>query len=277
MLTIDSHHHFWRFNEREYGWIDPAQTALRRDFLPADLEREIRVAGVDGAISVEARPSLEETSWLCRLAERHAFIRGVVGWVPLSAPDLADVLAPLATNTKLRGVRHLLQAEADAAAFVRREDFNRGIATLQRFDLAYDLLIREHQLEAAIALVDRHPAQRFILDHLAKPRIAANVREPWTPLLRELARRPHVYCKLSGLVSEAGRDTWTEPQLRPYFDHALEVFGPSRLMFGSDWPVCLDACGYARWCEIVRGWVAPLSADEQARILGGTAIDAYRL
>lgn len=274
MPVIDAHHHFWRFNADEYAWIGESQTVLRRDFLPSDLAVELRAAGVDGVVSVQARQSLAETEWLLELAARHAFIRGVVGWVPLVAPDVADVLGQFtAASPKLRGVRHVLQDEADA--FFARDDFNRGLARLREHRLVYDLLIHEGQLPAAIALVDRHPEQVFVLDHLAKPRIRERVTEPWAHHISELARRPNVTCKVSGMVTEADPADWSEAQLRRYFDIVLAAFGPERLMFGTDWPVCLLGTSYPRWHQLVAEWSTPLSADERAMLLGGTAQKIY--
>lgn len=275
-MTIDAHHHFWRYTPEEYGWIDDAMRAIRRDFLPEHLAAELAVARVDGAISVQARQSLAETEWLLEMAARHDFLRGVVGWVELVSPSVGAQLERLAAQPKFRAVRHVVQGEPDDR-FLLRDDFNRGIRELRRFNLVYDLLIFARHLPVALDFVDRHPGQVFVLDHLAKPRIRDGAIEPWRTHLRELARRPHVYCKISGMVTEADYATWTETQLRPYFEAALEAFGPRRLMFGSDWPVCLVACGYARWRETVSAWTADLSADEQARILGGTALEAYRL
>lgn len=275
-MTIDAHHHFWRYTPEEYGWIDDAMRAIRRDFLPEHLVAELAVARVDGAISVQARQSLAETEWLLEMAARHDFLRGVVGWVELVSPSVGAQLERLAAQPKFRAVRHVVQGEPDDRILLR-DDFNRGIRELRRFNLVYDLLIYARHLPVALEFVDRHPEQVFVLDHLAKPRIRDGEIEPWRTHLRELARRSHVYCKISGMVTEADYATWTETQLRPYFEAALEAFGPRRLMFGSDWPVCLVACGYARWRETVSAWTADLSADEQARILGGTALEAYRL
>lgn len=275
-MTIDAHHHFWRYTPAEYGWIDDAMRAIRRDFLPEHLAAELAAARVDGAISVQARQSLAETEWLLELAARHDFLRGVVGWVELVSPSVGAQLERFAAQPKFCAVRHVVQGEPDDR-FLLRDDFNRGIRELRRFNLVYDLLIYARHLPVALEFVDRHPEQVFVLDHLAKPRIRDGEIEPWRAQLRELARRPHVYCKVSGMVTEAEYATWTEAQLRPYFEAALEAFGPRRLMFGSDWPVCLVACGYVRWREIVTRWVAELSAEEQARILGGTAREAYRL
>jgi len=276
MPVIDSHHHFWRYQAEDFGWINDAMRAIRRDFLPADLAQTMRTAGVDGVVSVQARQSLEETRWLLELAGENAFVRGVVGWVPLVSPDIEKILAEYAANPKLRAVRHVLQNLPDDRHMLR-EDFNRGIQALRAHGLAYDILIFERHLPVAIEFADRHPQQVFVLDHIAKPRIKDNLIEPWAKNIRELARRPHVYCKISGLVTEADFTNWTEAQLQPYVETVLEAFGPQRLMFGSDWPVCLVACKYARWANLVRGWIKKLSASEQARLLGETAIEAYRL
>jgi L-fuconolactonase len=279
MPVIDSHHHFWRYTESDYGWIPPEWAVIRRDFFPGDLEREITAAGVDGVISVQARQSLEETDWLLDFAARHAFIRGVVGWVPLISPDVEAELDRLAAHraaAKLRSLRHVLQAEADDA-YMLREDFNRGIHALTRRGLAYDVLILERHLPNTLAFVDRHPDQVFVVDHIAKPRIGAGELEPWAKNIRALARRPHVACKLSGMVTETDVATWTPAQLQPYFDVVIEAFGPSRLLFGTDWPVCLAGVSYGRWKQVVEAATAGFSLAEREAILGGNAARLYRL
>jgi L-fuconolactonase len=275
-MIIDSHHHFWRYSPAEYGWIDDGMAAIRRDFLPADLRREMAVAGVDAVVSVQARQSLEETRWLLALAAQNPFIAGVVGWVPLVSPSVATTLAELAAQSKLVAVRHVLQDEPDSQ-FMLRADFQAGIRALQAFDLTYDVLIYDRHLPQAIELVDRHPSQRFVVDHMAKPSIKQGAIEPWARWLRELARRPHVSCKLSGLVTELGRPDWTSAELRPYVDVVLDAFGPDRVLFGSDWPVCLVVCGYARWMATVKELIAHLSPTERAAILGENARRLYRL
>jgi L-fuconolactonase len=232
--------------------------------------------GVQGVISVQARQTIEETEWLLDLADQHSFIRGVVGWVPLVSDRVRDDLSRLSWRAKLKAVRHVLQDEPDDD-YMLRADFNRGIGALKEFGLRYDLLIFERQLPAAIKLVDRRPELTFIVDHIAKPRIVDNTISPWHESMRDLARRPNVYCKLSGVVTEADHKTWTPSQLKPYLDAALDAFGPARLMFGSDWPVCLLACGYQRWYQVVRDFSSSLSADEQQRVFGGTAVEAYGL
>ena len=275
-MSIDSHHHFWRFDPQQYGWIDDDMSVLQRDFLPEDLRNAIAPAGIDGVVSVQARQTLEETRWLLSLANQHDFIRGVIGWAPLSSPDLKRDLEAVAAEQKLVGVRHVVQGEPDDN-FILRDDFNRGVASLRDFGLRYDILIFERHLPQTIRFVDRHPSQVFVLDHIAKPKIKAGEIEPWRRNIAELAGRDNVYCKLSGMVTEADPRHWTPEQMRPYFDVVLESFGPDRLMFGSDWPVCLLGAEYARWGEVVREWTESLSSAEQDRIFGGTAIEAYGL
>lgn len=250
---------------------------LRRDYLPDDLRREAAAVGITGVVSVQARQTLEETDWLLDLADQNwDFIRGVVGWVPLVSPTVEADLARYANRPKLKAVRHVLQDEPDDD-YILRDNFNRGVSLLKRFNLRYDILIFERHLPQAIRLVDRHPNQTFVLDHIAKPRIRDGAISPWRENLKELAKRPNVYCKLSGVVTEADHRTWTPGQLRPYLEATLDAFGSRRLMFGSDWPVCLLACGYRRWHQIVNEFVAKLTPDEQARIFEGTAIEAYGL
>src|ERR1051325_7389573 len=196
-MKIDAHHHFWKYTPAEYGWIDDAMKIIRRDFLPEHLRCEIVNAGIDGVVSVQARQSLEETRWLLSLAAQHDFIKGVVGWVPLVDASLREHLAEFSTSKKFRAVRHVLQGEPDER-YMLRDDFNRGITALREFGLVYDILIFERQLPRTIEFVDRHPNQVFVLDHVAKPRIKDNALVPWRTNLRELARRPNVFCKVSG-------------------------------------------------------------------------------
>ncbi|MEM1095534.1 MAG: amidohydrolase family protein [Bacteroidota bacterium] len=275
-MTIDAHHHVWRYTPEEFGWIDESMQVIRRDFGSDDLRAALDEAGIDSAVSVQARQSLEETAWLLALATAHDWLRGVVGWVPLVEPSVSEVLAKLVSNPKLVGVRHVLHDEPDDD-YMLRDAFNRGIRALRDHGLAYDILIFERHLPQTIAFVDCHPDQPFVLDHVAKPRIAEGGSEPWRTHIRALAERPHVSCKVSGMVTEAEWATWTPEVLRPYWDTVLDAFGPSRLMFGSDWPVCLVASSYTRWAETVHGWIADLSAAEQAQIMGGTAAQVYGL
>lgn len=275
-MVIDAHHHFWTYSAKEYGWISDGMKVLRRDFTPDDLRKEIAAAGVDGVISVQARQTVEETRWLLELAAANDFIRGVVGWAPLVSPDVARDLARFAAQPKFKAVRHVLQDEPDDD-YALRDDFNRGIGELKRFNLRYDLLIFERHLPQAIKLVDRHPEQVFVLDHVAKPKIKAGELDPWRANLKELARRGNVYCKVSGMATEADWKQWTPGQLRPYFDAALDAFSPPRLMFGSDWPVCLLATDYGRWVRTVREFAGELTDPERAELFGGAATKAYGL
>ena len=274
-MRIDAHHHFWRYTPAEYGWIDDAMASIRRDFLPADLAPEIAAAGIDAVVSVQARQSLEETEWLLSLAESHPWIAGVIGWVPLADPRVSRDLEHLVRHPKLRGVRHILQAEP--AEYMDRPGFNAGLAQLLPLSLAYDILIVHHQLPAAIRLVDRHPNQLFVLDHIAKPPIRAGQTQPWARDLAEIARRPSVVCKLSGVVTEADYTTWTYDSILPYLETTLAAFGPDRLMFGSDWPVCRVATPYADWVRTVERFAAPLSAAERQSLFHDTAARAYSL
>lgn len=275
-MIIDSHHHFWKFNPTEYGWLDEPKSIIRRDFLAPDLRDAMQAAGVDGVISVQARQSLEETHWLLGIANENTFVRGVVGWVPLTSDRVKHDLETVGANPKLRGVRHVLHDESDEQ-YMARDDFNRGVALLKEFQLTYDLLIFERQLLVAGRFVDRHPDQIFVLDHLAKPRIKSGDREPWAKNFRELAKRPNVYCKISGMVTEADWQTWTQQQLREYFEVALEAFGPERLLAGSDWPVCLVACGYKRWWDILRQWMSEMTPEQNEWFFAQNAIKAYGL
>ena len=276
IARIDAHHHFWRYKPAHYPWISEQMSALRRDFLPADLQAEIAAAGVNGVVSVQAQQSIEETVTLLQYAAQYEFVQGVVGWLPLADPDLNRLLPTIAAHPKLKSVRHVLQDEPDPF-YMLRDDFNRGIRLLKPYRLAYDILIYERHLPQTIQFVDRHPDQVFILDHLAKPRVGASEMSPWRENIRQLAERPHVYCKISGLATEAEWSNWTEEQLRPYIDVAISAFTPRRLLFGSDWPVCLLAIAYSRWVNVVARAIAALSEAEQARIWSATALEAYRL
>ena len=275
-MKIDAHHHFWKYSAEEYGWIDEEKAVLRRDFLPAHLHEEITAVGIDGVVSVHARQSLEETEELLRYSDQHKFMRGVVGWAPLISPSVKEDLERFSSHPKLKSIRHVLQDEPDDH-YISRDDFNRGVAELRRFNLVYDILILERHLPQTINFVDRHPNQMFVLDHMGKPRIKDNLMAPWRENISELARRRNVSSKISGMVTEADFANWTEAQLQPYLETVLEAFGPSRLMFGSDWPACLLACRYGRWFEIVSRFIGRLSSAEQERILGGTAVEVYGL
>jgi L-fuconolactonase len=274
MLKLDSHQHFWKYSDAEYGWID--DNTLRRDFLPDDLHKELKSAGIDGSISVQARQTTGETEWLLSLAEQNSFLRGVVGWVPLTSPSVEGDIEKYASHRKLKAVRHVVQDEKDDR-YILRPDFNAGVALLDKHGLAYDILIFEKHLPYAIQFVDKHPNQRFILDHIAKPRIREGAVQPWRDNLREMAKRPNVWCKVSGVVTEADHQKWTEAQVRFYIDAAIDAFTPKRIMFGTDWPVCTTATTYKNWTELMRRATKNLSPSERDSIFGGAAAAAYRI
>ena len=250
--------------------------SIRRDFLVGDLQQAMREGGIDGVVTVQARQSVVETEWLLDLVSCHDFMRGVVGWVPLADPAVASHLERYAAHAKLKAVRHVLHDEPDDL-YILRNDFNRGIARLKEIGLRYDILIFERHLPQTIEFLDRHPNQVFIVDHIAKPKIKDHLLSPWCERMRDLARRENVYCKLSGMVTEADWNGWAERDLQPFIDVVLECFGPKRLMFGSDWPVALVACPYKKWIEVVERATKSLSGSERDRIFGGTAKEAYRL
>lgn len=275
-MIIDTHHHFWNYNPVDFDWIDDEMASIRKSFLPQNLKTVISEADVQGVVSVQARQCLEETDWLLKMAEEHDFIKGIVGWLPLAAENVKELLEHYSGNPWLKGVRHVVQGEPDPA-FILGKDFNCGISQLKNYGLVYDILILEHQLPNTIRFVDQHPEQQFVVDHIAKPKIKKNETEPWARNLKELARRDNVSCKISGMVTEAEYKRWTREQLQPYLDVVMEVFGPSRLMYGSDWPVCLVATSYSVWLNLVKDVLSDLSPDEQEQIFYQNAVKAYQL
>jgi L-fuconolactonase len=275
-MRIDAHQHFWRYDAGEYDWIDDSMSVLRRDFLPDDLKPELEGAGFRGSIAVQARQSLEETRWLLELAASSPLILGVVGWVDLRSPDVRSQLEALAANPKLVGVRHVVQSEPDDR-FMLRPEFLRGVAALEEFDLAYDILIYPKHLPVAAELVQLFPRQRFVLDHLAKPLIKSGSFRPWVEGMRDLSRFPNVFCKLSGMVTEADWRNWKAEHIMPYLDTALVCFGASRLMIGSDWPVCTVAASYTRTMNVVLDYFGKYPANVQDAVLGGNAQRFWKL
>lgn len=275
-MRIDSHHHLWKYSPDEYGWISEQMLVLKQDFAPEDLQRETHAAGIDRTVAVQARQTLEETRWLIKLAEENEVIRGVVGWVPLAEPGVGEILTDVVQSPWLKGVRHVVHDEPDDR-FILGEAFNRGIALLREHDVVYDILIFAKHLKVSIEFVDRHPEQRFVLDHIAKPTIGEQFDAQWRTELMELAKRPNVDCKFSGVVTEVRTPEWTIDQIRPYWDVAWEAFGAKRLMFGSDWPVCLLRSGYYQWISAVEELADSLSQAEQEAFWAGNAQRAYKL
>jgi len=274
---VDAHQHFWRYDAAEYGWIDDAMAALRRDFLPRDLEPEMARAGIDACVAVQARQSLAETRWLLSLADAHPFISGVVGWVDLQSRGVRRDLEAVCRHEKLVGIRHIAQSEPDDR-FLLRPAVVRGLALLEEWGLAFDLLVYSRHLPVAAELAARLPRQRFVLDHLAKPDIRGrSAREIWQRDLRALAACPNVSAKLSGLVTEADWARWTPDDVRPYLDVAFDCFGAERLMIGSDWPVCLVAGDYQRTMSVVMDYLSSRPAHERDAVLGGNAVRFWKL
>lgn len=274
-MRIDAHQHFWRYSPQTHGWIDDRMAVLRRDFLPEELARELAQSHFDGAIAVQAAQNLAETEFLLRLADASPFIVGVVGWVDLRAPDLTDTLARLREHPRFKGVRHIVQSEPEG--FLADASFRAGVAQLGRFDLTYDVLVYAHQLPEAAEFAASLPNVRLVVDHLAKPPIRSGQLEPWRAQLRRLAELPNVCCKLSGLVTEAAWSSWHPSQLTPFIDAAVELFGTTRLLVGSDWPVCTLAGSHAEVISVFRDYFAPFSASEQAAIFGDNAAREYRI
>ncbi len=273
---IDSHRHFWRYSPSSHGWIDDSMPMLKRDFLPGESVSFGNFGPDEGCIAVQALHELEETQWLLDSCAGHPKLLGVVGWVDLCARDVSERLSEFDAHRRFVGVRHLIQDEPDPK-FLERGDFRLGLARLAPRDLCFDLVVREPQREAALALVRAFPRQRFILDHLAKPRIAACEIDPWHRQMHEFARSENVFCKLSGLCTEADWKTWAPADLAPYVDIALETFGPSRLLFGSDYPVCLLAGDTRAVAAAHLDFLRRLSPTEFRAITHTNAVRAYGL
>lgn len=272
-MRIDSHQHFWRYSAEQYPWIQPAWP-IQRDFLPPDLSPLLHQAGLEGCIAVQARQSLEESRWLLELADQSPIIKGVVGWVDLRSAEIDQQLQQLAPHPKFVGVRHVVQDEPDDH-FMLSEAFQRGIAALKPFGLTYDILIYPRQLPAAINLVEKFPNQPFVLDHIAKPSIKEGRLEPWREQVRVLASFPNCCCKVSGMVTEADWVRWTPADFKPYLDVVAEAFGIDRLMYGSDWPVCLLAGSYERVHGLAAEFAKQFSPADQAKFFGGNAAKFY--
>ena len=266
-MTLDTHQHFWQFDPVRYAWIDESMGALRRDFLPADLRPVLEANDVDGCIAVQADQSEEETRFLLDLAGRHDFVKGVVGWVDLRAEDRIDRLEYWTQFEKLCGFRHIVQGETDVN-FLLRPDFLEGVRLLHDYGFTYDILVFPHQLGAALEFVRRLPHMPLVIDHIAKPYIKDGFFDGWAALMREIAAYPNVYCKVSGMITEADWAGWTYEDLTPYLDVVFSAFGTDRIMYGSDWPVCLVAGAYDRVIDVVRRYTADFSEDEKAKVFG---------
>lgn len=277
-MRIDSHQHFWNYSDSpsDYVWMTEDFASLRRDYGPAELKPLLVENGFSGSVAVQAREMQKETDYLLDLASREPFILGVVGWVDLCNPEAEHQLDRFSASPRLKGLRMLIHDRA-GNDFAASESHVRGVSLLETYGLTYDLLLRPQHLEAAIQLVDRCPIQRFVVDHIAKPDIKGGALEPWRSRLRDLAKRQNVFCKVSGMVTEADWTTWRPKDLHPYLDSVLEAFGADRLMIGSDWPVSTCAAPYTETIKVVVDWTARLSIDEREAILGGTCMSFYNL
>jgi L-fuconolactonase len=274
-MRIDSHQHFWQYNAKRDRWITDEMAALKRDFLPPEFIGEMKSSGIDGSVVVQADQSEEETSFLLRLASEYPQILGVVGWVDLCSERVAERLAFFSQFPAIRGFRHIVQAEADE--FMLRPDFERGIRCLEEFGLTYDILVYARQLPAAVKLVQKFPEQRFVLDHIGKPAIKDGVLDSWRKSIRALAALPQVYCKISGVVTEGDWKNWRAEDFKPYLHTVFESFGIDRIMFGSDWPVCLLAGSYARVKAVIDDYTRELPSEAKEKIFGLNAARFYGL
>ncbi|MEZ5044651.1 MAG: amidohydrolase family protein [Saprospiraceae bacterium] len=275
-MIIDSHQHFWRYHPISHGWINDQMSMLKKDFLPEDLQKVYLQNGVDACVAVQADQSEAETDFLLQLAENHDFIKGVVGWVDLRAENIEERLAYYADYPKLKGVRHVVQDEADPN-FMLRDDFQRGLELLHPYNLTYDLLIFPTQLPAALETVESFPDLNFVVDHIAKPYIKAGKIDDWAKYMQQIASFPNVMCKLSGMITEANWTSWQKADFKPYLDVVFEAFGTHRLLFGSDWPVCLLAGNYTQVKGIIEDYISDFNPAAQQDIWANNAMNFYQL
>ena len=275
-MKIDAHHHFWRYNDKEFGWIDENMSELKRDFLPEDLKTRLTSIQFDGTIVVQARQSLEETRWLLELAQKYDFIKGVVGWVDLCSPDVTKQIKQFANNPYFKGVRHVIHDEADDQ-FMLSEEFQRGISVLKDFSLTYDLLLFPKHIPYALQLIEKFPEQLFVLDHIGKPDIKNKEISFWKEHLTKLAEYKNVYVKVSGMVTEADWKNWRKEDFKAYLDSVFNAFGPERVMIGSDWPVCTVSESYEAVMGIVLDYVKQYASGYENQILGENCSRFYSL
>jgi L-fucono-1,5-lactonase len=275
-MRVDAHQHFWDVNRFQYPWMPEGDSILHRNYLPDNLAPILEQNRFDGTVLVQANSLIDETWWLLDLASHYAFIKGIVGWVDLTDPNIGETLDRCQKHPKFRGVRHIVHDEPDLR-WLLREDVIRGLGELARRGLPYDLLLRPPHLPLIPELADRVPGLRMVIDHIAKPLIGSHLMEPWAHDIEVVSKIPEMHCKLSGMVTEADHKNWTPDDLRPYVQHVLKVFGPERLMFGSDWPVCLLA---GSWKQVLAAFTqacGALPSPVRERILGETATEFYRL
>ncbi|MEX0274994.1 MAG: amidohydrolase [Flavobacteriaceae bacterium] len=274
-MVLDSHQHFWKYDPERDAWIDDSMSRIRRDFLPTDLAPVLQDNGVNGCVAVQADQSEEETEFLLGIAMENVMVKGVVGWVDLLAKNVGERLAQYAQNPYFKGVRHIVQAESDD--FMLRGDFQQGIAQLSQLGLTYDILVFPSQLAAAVELVQKFPYQPFVVDHMAKPYIKSGEIEGWKKDITTLAQYENVYCKISGMVTEADWGKWEPGNFLPYLDTVVEAFGVQRVMYGSDWPVCLLAAEYREQLQLISSYVTSFSQSERKAVMGENAKEFYNI
>ena len=275
-MVIDSHQHFWKYEPVKHSWIDDDMSVIRRDFLPSDLAKVYQENSIDGCVAVQADQTQEETDFLIDLASINNFIKGIVGWVDLRAENIENVLEKYSTDKIVKGFRHVVQGEADHN-FLLRPNFSRGISLLEKHNFTYDILVFPHQLGSVLEFVKKFPHQKFVIDHIAKPYIKDGYFEGWATMMTAIGKHENVSCKMSGMVTEADFNIWTPEQIHPYMDTVLEAFGSKRILFGSDWPVCLVAGNYSKIKKLTTDFISQLSQIEQNSIMGNNAIEFYNL
>ena len=273
---VDAHQHFWKYDSVTHGWITDEMAVLRKDFTPAHLQKTLKKNKVDYCVYVQAEQNSGHTQQMIDTVQAYDFVKGVVGWVDFRAAATEQRLSEFANVPLVKGFRHIVQGESDPL-FLLDKHFNGGIALLKKYDFSYDILVYPHQLPAVLEFIDQHPQQKFVIDHLAKPYIKLGYYKGWAIMIRAISERENVYCKLSGMVTEADFQNWNAAQMLPYMDFVLETFGADRLIFGSDWPVCLVAASYMKVKDLVMGFIKKLSSQEQNKIMGLNAMQFYKL
>jgi L-fuconolactonase len=275
-MVIDAHQHFWSYDPKTHQWIDDSMAVIRKDFLPSELEKVLGKNKIDGCITVQAEQTTAETVKLLEYAEIHDYIKGVVGWIDLQSNSIDDQLAKMNSYSLLKGFRHIVQGETDPH-FLQREVFVNGISKLNKYGYTYDILIFPHQLDSTFEFVKCFPNQLFVIDHIAKPYIKEVRINDWAKKIKDIAQCENVYCKLSGMITEADFQNWSADQITPYMDIVINSFGIDRVMFGSDWPVCLVAGNYAQVKSLVINYLEPFSEEEKNAVMGANAIEFYSL
>ena len=275
-MVIDAHQHFWNYEPVKHEWIDDDMSVIRRNFTPEDLKEVYQQNGIDGCVAVQADQTTEETDFLISLAKQNNFIKGIVGWVDLRAENVQEDLEKYSSFNSVKGFRHVVQGEPDHN-FLLRPNFLKGISKLESYNYTYDILIFPHQLGATLEFVKRFPNQQFVIDHIAKPYIKDGFYEGWATLMKEIGKHENVHCKISGMITEADFNSWTPDQIQPYMELSLEAFGSDRIMYGSDWPVCLVAGNYSKVKTLATEFISKLSIEEQKAFMGGNAIQFYNL